>query len=170
MKHWRIALEIQIARHGLWFVPGLLALALAAWFWLFWLSAREAALQSVLDEVALAARRPSVAADEAPIGLPENREVDPYLQTQKVFELASSHGLQIAQAEYRRVEAGRIGRLQMQLPARASYPQIRQFLRALRAAQPEISLDELNVRRNEGGVEARLLFSVWYVVPRKGGQ
>jgi hypothetical protein len=166
MKSWRLNAEIWIGRHGLWFVPGLLAVVLAGWAWLIWLPAQEARLQSLLDQVATASHKPKVevpAEDEArPLAAD-----DPYLQIQKIFELAAAQGLQIAQAEYRRVDTGRIGRLQMQAPLRGTYPQVRQFLREVRTQLPSVSLDEFAMRRNENGLEAKVLLSVWHFGPAR---
>ena len=167
MKESRLTLEIWIARDGLWFVPGLILLVLAAWAWWFWLPAREAQLQSVLDQVAAAAQKSQAPVQESGRDQAMDEAVDPYPQVQKIFDLAAAQGLQIAQTEYRRLEAGRTGRLQMQLPARGTYPQIRHFLREVQANMPAVSIDEMGVRRNDQGVEAKLLFSIWYVVPQR---
>jgi hypothetical protein len=169
MKSWRVQLEVWIERQGLWFIPGLVLLLVAAWAWLAWLPVREAGLQSVLDQVATAARQPATPMPAAPADEVMAQAQDPHQQVQKIFELAAAHGLQIAQAEYRRVEVGGLARLQMQAPMHGSYPQIRHFLRALRVQLPAVTLDELAVRRHENTLEAKLLLSVWHVAPSRKG-
>lgn len=156
---WR--LEVLAVRHGLWLLPGagMLLCALLAWTW--WLPSQEAALRQAL------AVRPSDAAPamveaSAPLtALPPAARADAAVQ--RLFALAAEHGLTIAQADYRRHETGRVGRWQVQMPATGTYPQVRRFLRAAQAI-PGLSLDEVGIHRAPSGpgVEARLLFSVWF--------
>ena len=157
MKRLRWQLEILAQRHGLWVLPGALALAAALWLWAWWLPAQQQALQ-------LAHAAP-VAMPEAPkvVALPALPPAQQAPQAvQRLFALAAEHGVQVSLAEYRRNDSAAAGRLQVQLPARASYPQLRRFLRAAQAI-PGLSVDELSMHRDPAsGVEARLLFSVWY--------
>lgn len=162
LKRWRWWLEVLSVRHGLWALPGLVALlfALSAWFW--WVPAQEAALQDALFQLAQQRRagkmqRPEAAADG--VRLPAAGHAADSVQ--QLFALASERGLQISQADYRRQEVGRIGRWQVQVPTNGNYPQIRQFVRSAQAI-PGLSLDELALRRVDAGVEARLLFSIWF--------
>ena len=156
---WR--LEVMAVRHGLWMLPGaaLLLCALLAWGW--WLPSQEAALR---DALALQAGAPAPATVQATAphsALPPAARADAAVQ--RLFALAAEHGLTIAQADYRRQETGRVGRWQVQMPATGTYPQVRRFVRAAQAI-PGLSLDEIGIHRAPagGGVEARLLFSVWF--------
>ncbi|MDQ1834295.1 type II secretion system protein GspM [Massilia scottii] len=165
---WR--LEVLAVRHGLWMLPGAVLLlgALLAWGW--WLPSQEAALRETLSMQAneQPSTRTQAAQASAPHGaphsaLPPAARADAAMQ--RLFALAAEHGLTIAQADYRRQETGRVGRWQVQMPATGTYPQVRRFLRAAQAI-PGLSLDELGIHRAPvgAGIEARLLFSVWFTV------
>jgi hypothetical protein len=164
MMRWnalRWQLEVLAVRHGLWALPGaaLLLCALLAWGW--WLPSQEAVLRDARAAQA-GAPAPAAVVVSLPYGaLPPAARADAALQ--RLFALAAQHGLSIAQADYRRQEAGRVGRWQVQMPASGTYPQVRRFLRAAQAI-PGLSLDEVGIHRAAGGpgVEARLLFSVWF--------
>ncbi|NHZ39181.1 type II secretion system protein GspM [Massilia aquatica] len=156
---WR--LDVLAVRHGLWILPGaaLLLCALLAWGW--WLPSQEAALRDSLA-VQASARAPASVQTRVPhSALPPAARADAAVQ--RLFALAAEHGLTIAQADYRRQEAGRVGRWQVQMPATGTYPQVRRFLRAAQAI-PGLSLDDVGIHRAPvgAGVEARLLFSVWF--------
>lgn len=156
---WR--LDVLAVRHGLWMLPGaaLLLCALLAWGW--WLPSQEAALRDTLAMQVSEAPAASLPASASPGALPPAARADAAVQ--RLFALAAEHGLTIAQADYRRQETGRVGRWQVQMPASGSYPQVRRFLRAAQAI-PGLSLDEVGIHRAPvgAGVEARLLFSVWF--------
>ncbi|NHZ87820.1 hypothetical protein F2P45_02060 [Massilia sp. CCM 8733] len=160
---WR--LEVLAVRHGLWMLPGaaLLLCALLAWGW--WLPSQEAALRDALamqvSEAPGAGMPVSASQSASGSALPPAARADAAVQ--RLFALAAEHGLTIAQADYRRQETGRVGRWQVQMPATGTYPQVRRFLRAAQAI-PGLSLDEVGMHRAAvgAGVEARLLFSVWF--------
>ncbi|NHZ34133.1 type II secretion system protein GspM [Massilia rubra] len=158
---WR--LEVLAVRHGLWMLPGaaLLLCALLAWLW--WLPSQEAALRDTLAMRVNEQATASVPAAAPHSALPPAARADAALQ--RLFALAAEHGLTIAQADYRRQETGHVGRWQVQMPATGTYPQVRRFLRAAQAI-PGLSLDEVGIHRAPvgAGVEARLLFSVWFTL------
>lgn len=156
----RWQLEVAALRYSLWALPGVVAvlLALAAWIW--WVPAQQAARDEA--QAALAAQRamPAAAARVAPPRLPDAAQADEGVQ--RLLALAAEHGLQVVQADYRRQQTGRLGRWQLQVPAAGSYPQVRRFLRAVQGI-PGLSLDELAIQRGgAGGVDARMLFSIWF--------
>lgn len=160
----RLRLEVLAVRHGLWPLPAaaLLLAALLAWGW--WLPAQEAALGEA--RAALAAQGEPV--KSAPASAVRGPDLPPAVQApravQRLFALAAEHGLKIAQADYRRQESGRVGRWQVQVPASGSYPQVRRFVRAAQAV-PGLSLDEIGLHRaGAQGIEARMLFSVWFAL------
>ena len=171
---WR--LEILALRHGLWMLPGAVLLlgALLAWGW--WLPAQEATLRAALSAAAgeQAATRARTAAASASAGAPRDA-LPPAARAdaavQRLFVLAAENGLTIAQADYRRQETGRVGRWQVQMPATGTYPQVRRFLRAAQSI-PGLSLDELGIHRaaTGAGIEARLLFSVWFTADAPAGR
>lgn len=158
---WRLALQVWAVRHGLWIVPGVAALCLALAAWVGWVPAQERALRDALAQLAtqgktvVPARQPAAEGARLP-NAPLAQE-----GVQELFVLAREQGLTITQADYRRQDSGRLGRWQVQMPAAGTYPQIRRFVRAAQAV-PGLSVDELAVRRSETGVEARLLFSIWF--------
>ncbi|NHZ96132.1 type II secretion system protein GspM [Massilia sp. CCM 8734] len=158
---WR--LEVLAVRHGLWMLPGaaLLLCALLAWLW--WLPSQEAALRDTLAMRVNEQATASVPVAAPHSALPPAARADAALQ--RLFALAAEHGLTIAQADYRRQETGHVGRWQVQMPATGTYPQVRRFLRAAQAI-PGLSLDEVGIHRAPvgAGVEARLLFSVWFTL------
>jgi len=156
----RWQLEVAAVRHTMWALPGALALllALAAWGW--WVPSRQSGLDEALAALGAARAAPQPAARVAPPRLPDALEADEAVQ--RLLALAAEHGLQVVHADYRRQQSGRLGRWQLQVPAVGSYPQVRHFLRAAQAV-PGLSLDELAIQRgNAGGVDARMLFSIWF--------
>ena len=168
MLRWR--LEVAAARHGLWILPGALALALALAAWGVWIPAREAALEQAVAELA---QRRTVAVPQAQLAfepvLPGPARAQ--ASVRELFAVAAEKGLRINQAEYRRQETGQVGRWQVQVPATGSYPQVRRFARAA-AGIPGVSLDQVTLRPEgtAGAVEARLLFSVWFSAPPGEGK
>lgn len=160
MLRWQ--LEVAAVRHGLWALPGALALLLALAAWTVWIPAREAELAQEL--AALAQRQSGSGAPPAQSAAPALPGTERAAAgVRQLFALAAEQGLKISQADYRRHETGRIGRWQVQVPATGNYPQVRRFVRAS-AAIPGLSLDEIAVRPegSAGAVEARLLFSIWF--------
>jgi Tfp pilus assembly protein PilO len=165
MTRWRWQLEVFAVRHGLWWAPGLALLLLAAAAWLVWLPAQEAALLQAQEAVARQRARPAarqVADAAAAPQLPSSTTADEGVQ--RLFALAQDAGLKIAQADYRRQSSSPVGRWQVQVPATGTYPQVRYFVRAARQAVPGLSLDEISLQKGQeqGAVEARMLFSIWY--------
>jgi hypothetical protein len=159
----RWQLEILALRHGLWALPGALALGAAVWLWASWLPAQQQALAAAHALPVPVPKAPEALA--LPV-LPPAQQAPQAVQ--RLFALAAEHGVQVSLAEYRRNESATAGRWQVQLPARASYPQLRRFLRAAQAI-PGLSIDEMQMRRDPAsGVEARLLFSVWYAQEGRG--
>ncbi|MFP5392064.1 MAG: hypothetical protein ACLGI6_11070 [Gammaproteobacteria bacterium] len=159
---WRWRAEVLAVRHGLWIVPGIALLASALAAWLVWVPQRAEALKQAEAALAQAQRTPppAVGAQAAPAALPPAAMAQESVQ--RLLALARQQGLQVRQVEYRRQESGRAGRWQVQMPATGTYPQVRYFVRSALTV-PGASLDEIGVHRAQNGnVEARMLFSVWY--------
>lgn len=79
----------------------------------------------------------------------------------RIAAIAGRHGLLLQQADYKseRDKALRLSRLQMNVPLHGPYPAIRQFLSALRAEMPLVSLEQVQFERQKVGdaaVDARL--------------
>jgi hypothetical protein len=80
---------------------------------------------------------------------------------------AAPHGVQLKSASYRAQPAdGRIVRYEIVLPVAGSYPQIREFLRRSLAEISVLSLDQINLKRenrNDGAVNAELRLTLHMV-------
>lgn len=86
-------------------------------------------------------------------------------QVRHIYELAAKQQVTIAQADFS-VDADRVGaeRLQMSIPTKAGYPQLRKFLELCLRELPNASLDKLSFKRPQVGeaqVEARVQLSLW---------
>ena len=80
--------------------------------------------------------------------------------------LAERNGLSLNQGEYKatRDKVGRLVRLQMTLPVKGEYSQIRRFLSALPAETPIIALENVQFARQniaDSTVEARIRLALY---------
>lgn len=95
---------------------------------------------------------------------PDDRNLLPWLE--KIFALAQNQNISLDQGEYK-VTHDRVGRLmryQMTMPVRGGYPQIRKYLDSLLTEIPIISLEQLQLGRNEIGdpvLEARIRLALY---------
>jgi Tfp pilus assembly protein PilO len=72
----------------------------------------------------------------------------------KLHGIGAATGVQLRSASYRTQQTeGRIERYEIVLPASGSYAQIRDFLKRALAEVPVLSLDQLTLRRENGGSE-----------------
>ena len=90
---------------------------------------------------------------------PEERDTPQWLE--RLAALAESNGLSLNEGEYKatRDKVGRLMRLQMTLPVKGEYAQIRGFLTALSAAIPAIALENVQFARQnvaDSTVEAQI--------------
>jgi Tfp pilus assembly protein PilO len=95
---------------------------------------------------------------------PEERSSPQWLA--RLLVLASKNGVSLNEGEYKatRDNAGRLMRLQMVLPVKGEYRQIRRFLAALPAEIPIIALENVQfTRRNvaDSAVEARIRLALY---------
>ncbi|MDQ8021035.1 MAG: hypothetical protein REI94_04305 [Moraxellaceae bacterium] len=175
--YWRTAAEIWFWRQGLApvLLVGLSLLAVVVWAVLVpaenrrleEVEERQAAAERLAESganaAAAAASRPSaLAAFRQLLGDPEDGNVT----IRQIFNIAQEAGVRLAQAEYRRLgdTSGAYSQMQVALPVRGSYSSIRRFSLLLLARQPSISIDQINLRReNSGGpeVEGQFILSVW---------
>jgi hypothetical protein len=77
-----------------------------------------------------------------------------------LYGIGTATGVQLQSASYRsQPSEGRLVRYEIVLPVAGSYPQIREFLRRSLAEIPVLSLDQINLKRenrNAGAINAEL--------------
>ncbi|RDE52334.1 MAG: hypothetical protein DVS81_00760 [Candidatus Accumulibacter meliphilus] len=182
----RLSAEIGLHRHGPWWLllalSFCLLLVLAATL-LPALHAELAAAQGSLR--ALQAR----AANGEPPAAPESASERHYqafqevlaeesqvlASIQAVLDLVASHQLLSTRAEYQRGRdlQAQADTLQMIVPVRGRYADIRRWIEEILATQPFVAVDELGFKRDEiarNEVEARVRLSIWHhrAQPAKG--
>lgn len=85
-----------------------------------------------------------------------------------VLDAAANHNLVTGRVDYayENSEAGRFGVAMLQLSLRGNYPDLRDFLATVLAAQPALAIRELAIRRDAAGssVEAQLRLA-FHTVP-----
>lgn len=84
----------------------------------------------------------------------------------RIAEMAQYHGVGMSQSEYQSSTKGHGGlkRLQVTLPLRTSYPQLKQFIEQVLFEFPGVSLDELVLKREsvaQNQAEVRVKLSLW---------
>lgn len=177
LAYWKTAAEIWLWRQGIApvLLIGLVVLAALVWGVLVpsessrvsGLEERQALALQDAESGATAARvaaaRPSALASfRGMLGSPEDSNV----AIRQIFNIAQEAGVRLAQAEYRRLadNSGALSQMQVVLPVKGRYESIRRFALLLLARQPSISIDQMNLRReNSGGpeVEGQVILSVW---------
>lgn len=177
--HWRLRLEILLWRHGLvWLgVLGLVVAALALWLVLLpggaqVLAQTRAELHTLESGQAVRVVSPServgqqdaaLVAELDRVALPEH-EVSEVLR--RLGRIAQSKGLTLTETDFQATGEGLGGlrRLQLTLPLRAGYPQVRQFVEAVLLEFPGVSVDQMLLKRDSVGQrqgEIRLRLSIW---------
>lgn len=183
----RLGLGVAVWRHGwLWPLAGLLCLCAGGGAAFFRFDTERDATQLLSDTAELATLRAAVERRDtlAPSALlkPDTdvrRDQDrqalltavlvprdqPTDALRRIYELGAQQQVLISQAQFQsEVGAGGIERLQIRIPAKARYPQLRRFVEAALRDLPNASLDGLSFRRNQVGdaqIEAQLSFSLW---------
>ena len=84
----------------------------------------------------------------------------------KIATMAERNGVVLSQSDYQNSSKGHGGlnRLQVTLPLRASYPQLKQFIEQVLFEFPGVSLDDLVLKREsvaQNQVEIRIKLSLW---------
>jgi len=97
------------------------------------------------------------------VSIPE-AEVSDVLR--KIANMAERNGVALSQSDYQNSSKGHGGlnRLQVTLPLRASYPQLKQFIEQVLFEFPGVSLDDLVLKREsvaQNQVEIRIKLSLW---------
>jgi hypothetical protein len=118
---------------------------------------------AALSASAPSASAPSAAARAASAG---NEPHDATALIRRMAELAQAEQIALQQAEYRRQAVAGTGLAQVLVtqPVRAGYPALRRYVEAVLREMPQVSLDQVAVRRESAGqaqLEARLQWSVW---------
>jgi len=88
----------------------------------------------------------------------------------KLHGIGDEHGLALQQADYRASDerAAWLGQYRITVPLSATYPQLKQFLAAVLAQMPNLSLDQISLQRHavaDARVEVQLQFTL-YLRPR----
>lgn len=174
----RLAAEIWLQRHGpWWFLLAVLGCSLLglAMVVIPRLEADLAEKQAILEELrALAASRPEP--PPVPISPSESHyaafrevlaaedQVRPSIQA--ILDTAAAHRLLATRAEYLRGHDAKAqaDTLQMIVPVKGRYPDVRRWIEEILATQPYTALNELGFKREEIGInqiEARVRLTVW---------
>jgi Tfp pilus assembly protein PilO len=173
----KLALREKLARlpHelgplGLASLAVLVALGIFHWLVMEPMQARDAELQERVARQAPAAREHSPASNPDRVAavydfLRKDQQTTDWLAT--LYGIGTATGVQLKSAAYRTQPAeGRIVRYEIVLPVAGSYAQIREFLRRSLAEIPVLSLDQVNLKRenrNEGAVNAELRLTLHMV-------
>jgi len=160
---------------GLASLAVLVALAIFHWLVIEPMQARNAELQERVARQApaaqeRAAQEPGPASTQDRVAavydfLRKDQQTTDWLAT--LYGIGTATGVQLKSASYRTQPAdGRIVRYEIVLPVAGSYPQIREFLRRSLAEIPVLSLDQINLKRenrNDGAVNAELRLTLHMV-------
>lgn len=184
-KVWRLRVMIGIAlwRHGrLWAIFWVLLLVQCFMALLAHFSLAHEAQQLQEDGMALSRRQSaqthptSVETNLAmQLKLDEDKQavlasvLQPVAQSgqqiRQIYQLAERYQVPIVQADFQNnADPTSIERLQIDIPTKVSYPQLRRFLEACLRAAPNASLDRLSFKRSQVGdtqVEVRIYLSLW---------
>jgi Tfp pilus assembly protein PilO len=148
----------------------LVALGIFQWLVLGPMQARNAELQERVARQAPAAQEGAPASTQDKVAavydfLRKDQQTTDWLAT--LYGIGAATGVQLKSASYRTQPAeGRIVRYEITLPLAGSYPQIREFLRRSLAEIPVLSLDQVNLKRenrNDGALNAELRLTLHMV-------
>ena len=174
----RLAAEIWLRRHGPWWLLlavlgcSLLGLAMVV---IPRLEADLAGKQAILEELrAIAASGPEPT--PAPVS-PSESHYEAFRETlaaedqvrpsiQAILDAAAAHRLLVTRAEYLpgHDAKAQVDTLQMILPVKGRYPDVRRWIEEILATQPYTALNELGFKREEIGInqiEARVRLTLW---------
>ncbi|GAB2894538.1 hypothetical protein GCM10027046_24500 [Uliginosibacterium flavum] len=170
----RLDLEIAFWRHG-WRLPtALLALGLSLLVWLFWVPVQVAGASRAADQLQRAQHENTNKVStgevlEPPLQVFRNAllpQDGTTAQLRMVFQLAANAGVTVAQVDMRRQvdAAGAYSQLQIVLPVRGDYLNIKRFCSDLLQGMPALSIDQIVLKREQAGtgpVEAQISLSLW---------
>ena len=167
-KLWRLPHELGPL--GLASLALLVALGMFQWLVIGPMQARNDELQEGVARQAPAARESSAASAPDRVAavydfLRKDQQTTDWLAT--LYGIGTATGVQLKSAAYRSQPAeGRIVRYEIVLPVAGTYSQIREFLRRSLAEIPVLSLDQINLKRenrNDGAVNAELRLTLHMV-------
>jgi hypothetical protein len=160
MNGWTLRVELALASLGRWpVVLGLVAL-LACALWMVVLPAGDQRVQherrqlATLTEQAAAPAAAPAAPPADPLATFESRLAGPDDVTNlmvQVWKLGADAGLQMNKVDYRTEPdpGGGFERLSVTLPMTGAYPAVRRFVFSLMAEYPGLSLDKLDMKREQ---------------------
>ncbi len=179
-RQWRTGLDIGVWRFGwLWGVILATALAVLVFQWVVVPQQHRAndltrqALQTVETVRAQQRQRQAsvVPMDQDAQPLADLRRIsvaesDVGEVLRRISQMANAQGLSLAQSDVQTSSEGHGGLRQVQvtLPLRASYPQLRQWVEAVLRQLPGVSVDQIALRREtaaQGQAEVRVKLSIW---------
>lgn len=176
----RVYLEIGVWRFGwLWLLivaAGLMA-SLTQWWWLpQQQKAGAAELQTLTvlqleqaSKLKLPAQDLQLDDDNSvltELGRISYAEAEVTTVLRRIGQIASSSGLSLAQSEYQTSDEGHGGLRQVQvtLPMRATYPQMRQWIESILRQLPGVSIDQIMLKReavSQSQGDIRIKLSIW---------
>ena len=174
----RLLAEISLWRHGLLPVISALAVLVCLLVWAVWVPEQLLAVAKQnerLDSQQMRLRDPATRKTvQIPPEILFERVLTPSGNAEEVvrriFLLAGQTGGSIAQADYRHIaergttEGLSIAQLQIALPFKAPYPNVRRFMLNLLSEFPAMSIDQINLKResaSQAEVDAQMILTVW---------
>lgn len=173
VKQMRLFFEIAFSRYG-WRLPvASVALAVCLVVWVFWVPVQAAKARRALDSLQQSQRADNqgngVRARETSLRRFQ-RSLLPQAETNSqlriIFQFALNAGLAVSQVDMRRQadSPGAFSQLQVSLPLRGDYPEIKSFCNDLLLELPGLSIDQLSLRREQvsgGPIDAQISLSLW---------
>jgi len=179
----RLVAEVWLYRHGPWWL--LLGLAAAALLTFAAaaipaldreLAAQEAILNELRARLASGEAPPPTAASTSLLNYQAFRDIladddNALYGIKAVLDLAQDHRLTSTRAEYvhGRDASAEAGALQMTLPLRGRYGDVRRWLEEVLLTQPFVAVNEMSFKREEIGlnqIEAKVRLTLWHRLPQ----
>lgn len=185
LQNLRLRTEIGLWRYGWLWAVALLALLLAIILHAWWLPQQNAHITLLGERLSALeyeqkqrrqAPKPTVTVNEDAQTVEQlariaysSTEVSTTLQL--IQRIAKAKGIVLAQSEFQNntENLGGFKQIQITLPVRCSYPQLRDFTSALLRQLPGISLDQISLKRDniaQSQADVRLKLTIW-VHPNK---
>ncbi|MEF8705841.1 MAG: hypothetical protein V5B36_14195 [Candidatus Accumulibacter sp. UW25] len=182
VERWRLLADIGLHRHGPWWLllAGVVALLVSVAGVVIPRQESElAARLALLSELQVQTASRHDGQDEAPalVPVPEQHyatfqdtlasEGDILASIKAVLDAATSHQLLATRAEYLRGRDAHAQAefVQMTVPVKGRYPDVRRWIEEILASQPHLAVNELGFKREEIGVdriEAKVRLTLWH--------
>ncbi len=169
---WRLRAQIAWQRQGpLPFAACALLLAgVLGWGWVLQSPGADDGMAGVAEPLARRVDSPQASAAALRQAWVQPDAVNPTIRT--VLSQAEHAGLDVGRVDYRWPDAQTpheaVRRLQIGLPLRGDYRQLKRFVGAVLVAAPGVSLDQLTLKREaagDGRLDAMVWLSLWQAVP-----